>query len=171
MNFQPEILAKSLAKLHFASRIFPNKANFNETLCRKISKSLNISPRNNPCICMNVDLIYVSQELMSCLLLEINPKEMIACILLHKIHTTKYFLGRKNPLSSKKYLWVLTGITSHRYWGECNDYIGESSKFPKSWTFQTPILKLAICPLNIHNFKFKWSIVYRHTEDKSENLL
>ena len=27
-------------------------------------------------------------------------------------------------------------------------------KFPKSLTFETPILKLAVCPLNIHNFKF-----------------
>ena len=35
-----------------------------------------------------------------------------------------------------------------------NDYMGESSKFPKSWTFETPILKLAVCPLNIHNFNF-----------------
>ena len=30
----------------------------------------------------------------------------------------------------------------------------ESSKFPKSRTFETPILKLAVCPLNIHNFNF-----------------
>ena len=35
--------------------------------------------------------------------------------------------------------------------------MGESSKFPKSWTLETPILNLAVCPLNIHNFKFKWS--------------
>ena len=100
MNFHPQIVAKSLAKLHFASRIFSHIANFNETLSRKIRKSLNISPETNPCICMNVDLIYVSQKLMSCLLLEINPKEMIACILLHKIHTSKYLFWEKNPLSS-----------------------------------------------------------------------
>ena len=29
--------------------------------------------------------------------------------------------------------------------------MGESSKFPKSWIFETPILKLAVCPLNSHN--------------------
>ena len=46
--------------------------------------------------------------------------------------------------------------------------MGESSKFPKSWTFGTLILKLAVCPLNIHTFKFKWSIVLRETENKSE---
>ena len=27
-------------------------------------------------------------------------------------------------------------------------------KFPKSCTFETPISKLAVCPLNIHNFNF-----------------
>ena len=37
----------------------------------------------------------------------------------------------------------------------------ESSKFPKSWTFETPILKPAVCPLNILNFKFKWLIALR----------
>ena len=42
--------------------------------------------------------------------------------------------------------------------------MGEISKFPKFETFKTPILKLAVCPLNIHNFKFKWSIVLRQTE-------
>ena len=30
--------------------------------------------------------------------------------------------------------------------------------------------KLAVCPLNIHNLKFNWSIVFRQTEYKSENL-
>ena len=29
--------------------------------------------------------------------------------------------------------------------------------------FETQILKLAVCPLNIHNFKFKWPIVFRET--------
>ena len=33
-------------------------------------------------------------------------------------------------------------------------FMGESSKFSKSCTFETPILKLAVCPLNIHNFNF-----------------
>ena len=35
-----------------------------------------------------------------------------------------------------------------------SNLMGESSKFPKSWTFETPILKLAVCPLNILNFNF-----------------
>ena len=46
--------------------------------------------------------------------------------------------------------------------------MGESSK---SWTFKTPILKHAVCPLNIHNFKFKWSFAFRQTENKSEKHL
>ena len=49
--------------------------------------------------------------------------------------------------------------------------MGESSEFPKSWTFKTPILKLAVCPINIHYFKFKWSNVLRQTENKAEKLL
>ena len=36
--------------------------------------------------------------------------------------------------------------------------MGESSKFPKSWTFEIQILKL-----NILIFKFKWPIVFRQT--------
>ena len=32
--------------------------------------------------------------------------------------------------------------------------MGKSSK---SWTFKTLILKLAVCPLNIHSSKFKYS--------------
>ena len=46
-----------------------------------------------------------------------------------------------------------------------NFYIGECSKFPKSWTFEISILKLAVCPLNIRNFKIKWSVVLRQTEN------
>ena len=30
----------------------------------------------------------------------------------------------------------------------------EISKFPKNGSFETPILKLAVYPLNIHNFNF-----------------
>ena len=44
--------------------------------------------------------------------------------------------------------------------------MGECSKFPKSWTLETPILKLAIRLLNIHHFKLKWSIAFRQTENK-----
>ena len=37
---------------------------------------------------------------------------------------------------------------------------------------KTPILiKLALSLLNIHNFKSKWLIVLRQTENKSEKLL
>ena len=43
----------------------------------------------------------------------------------------------------------------------------ESSKFKKSWTFENQILKIAM-PINIINFKFKWSIVFRYTEIKSK---
>ena len=45
----------------------------------------------------------------------------------------------------------------------CHGWI--CSKFPKYWTFRTPILKLAVCTLNIH---FK---VHRQTENKSEKLI
>ena len=41
--------------------------------------------------------------------------------------------------------------------------MGESSKFPKSWTFEIEILKHSGCPLNIHNFKFKLPIIFRQT--------
>ena len=53
MNFQREILAKLLAKLQFAMRFCPFKASFIETFGRKISKSLNISSENSPCMGMN----------------------------------------------------------------------------------------------------------------------
>ena len=33
--------------------------------------------------------------------------------------------------------------------------MGESAKFLESRTFETQILKLAVCPLNIHDFKSK----------------
>ena len=52
-----------------------------------------------------------------------------------------------------------------------DSFMGESSKFPKSWTLEISILKLTVCPLNIHNFKIKRSIVVRQTENKSEKLI
>ena len=61
------------------------------------------------------------------------------------------------------------------HWVTCWDFtqesilMRESSNIPKSLPFKTPILKLAVCPQIIHNFKFKWSIVLRQTEYKSEN--
>ena len=51
-----------------------------------------------------------------------------------------------------------------------DDDMGESSKFPKSWT-QNSNLKTCGMPLNIHNFKFKWSTVFRQIKNKSEKLL
>ena len=45
-----------------------------------------------------------------------------------------------------------------------NINMGESPKIPK-------IFQNLQCQLNIHNLKFKWSIVFRQTEYKSENLL
>ena len=50
-------------------------------------------------------------------------------------------------------------------------HMGDPSKFPKSCSFEIPIIKLAPWPLNIHNFKLKWSIVLSHTENKSEMQL
>ena len=49
-------------------------------------------------------------------------------------------------------------------------FIGESSKFSKSRAFETSILKLAVCLLNVYNFTIKWSNVVRQTEYKSEKL-
>ena len=47
----------------------------------------------------------------------------------------------------------------------------------KVQNFQNPdlskiqsLIKLAVCPQNIHNFKFKWSNVFRQTDNKSEKL-
>ena len=37
--------------------------------------------------------------------------------------------------------------------------------------FENPTLKLAVCPLNIHNFKFKWSNDLRQTENKSRKAI
>ena len=52
--------------------------------------------------------------------------------------------------------------------------MGESSKFgknPELLNFEIQILKLAECLLSINNFKFKWSIALRLTENKSEKQL
>ena len=54
---------------------------------------------------------------------------------------------------------------------DSDQHMGESSNFQNPEFSKLPILKLAVCPLNIHNFKFKWSIVFRKTENKSEKLL
>ena len=65
----------------------------------------------------------------------------------------KYNRFRKKELDLTLTLCILGSFA-------CLFCMGESSKFKKSWTFETPILKL-----NIHNFKFKWSIVLRQTEN------
>ena len=37
--------------------------------------------------------------------------------------------------------------------------MGGSSKFPKSWSFWKSNLKTCSMPININNFKFKWSVL------------
>ena len=50
--------------------------------------------------------------------------------------------------------------------------VEETSTWVKVQNFQNPELsKLALYPLNIFNFKFKWSIVLSKTVNKSEKLL
>ena len=49
--------------------------------------------------------------------------------------------------------------------------MGERSNFQKIQNFRNSDLKLAVCPLNIHNLKFIWSIVFRQTQYKSENTV
>ena len=49
-------------------------------------------------------------------------------------------------------------------------YMGESSKFQKSRTFEIQILKLAVCLQSVNSFKFKWSITQRWNENKSEAI-
>ena len=39
-------------------------------------------------------------------------------------------------------------------------YMGESSQFPKSWTFEIQILKLARMAIKMDNLKLKWLIVF-----------
>ena len=46
--------------------------------------------------------------------------------------------------------------------------MGEILQFQKSWTFKIQILKLAVCLQSVNNFKFKWWIAQRWTENKSE---
>ena len=48
-------------------------------------------------------------------------------------------------------------------------YMGESSKFQKSWTFKIQILKLAVCLQSVNNFIFKWSIAQWCTGNKSDS--
>ena len=49
--------------------------------------------------------------------------------------------------------------------------MGESSKFKKSCTFKIHNLMHAVCLQNNNNFKLKWTIVLKHTGNKSEQLL
>ena len=50
-------------------------------------------------------------------------------------------------------------------------YMGESSKFWKSWTLDIQIWKHALCLQYTNNFQFKCSIVLIETENKWEMLL
>ena len=61
---------------------------------------------------------------------------------------------------------MATLLTSFRH-----DSMGESSKFPKSWTFETPDFKTCSMPIKYLQFQVKWTIVFRQTEYESENLL
>ena len=44
------------------------------------------------------------------------------------------------------------------------DTMGESSNFPKTWTFEIQVLKLVVRLQIVNNFKVKWSIVLRWNE-------
>ena len=65
------------------------------------------------------------------------------------------------------YISVYLKGSSHKVY----THMGESSKFKKSLTFEYRNLKHAVCIQNDKNFKFKASIVLRHTENTSEKLL
>ena len=47
LNFLQEKFSNILTKLHFAQRFFSHVDNFNEIFSRKMTKSLNISLKNN----------------------------------------------------------------------------------------------------------------------------
>ena len=62
---------------------------------------------------------------------------------------------------SNKNLWLLNQNTCCEYSKEPSrrdSYMGESSEFPKSWTFEAPILKLAVYSLNTQNFNGQFSL-------------
>ena len=93
----------------------------------------------------------------------INRLIMLYTRFFYKISFSKILLNLEQSDSFKKQKKPYSFLMAYKH-----GFI--SSKFPKSWTFQTPILKLAVCRLNIHNFKLKWSIVLRQTENISEKL-
>ena len=49
-EFLAKNLTQSFAYSHFAMSFFSHQTNFNEIFGRKMSKSLTISPENNPCL-------------------------------------------------------------------------------------------------------------------------
>ena len=51
-----------------------------------------------------------------------------------------------------------------------NSYIDESSKFPKTWTFEIQNLLCPVGPLSNNSSKLKLSIVLSRAENKSEKL-
>ena len=75
---------------------------------------------------------------------------------------------------SRMICWQVGQLMKHRSLAYYSvDQVGITCKNIHWWklkvfkilNFQTLILKLAVCPLNNHSFKFKWSIVLRQTEN------
>ena len=58
-----------------------------------------------------------------------------------------------------------------RQFSETILYSWAKVKHFKSWTFEIHILKLVVCLQSVTNFKCKWSIVQRWSENKPEKLL
>ena len=75
---------------------------------------------------------------------------VIKCLFIH--HTC---IKQGNNRLSYQRAYTLSHKLIHTY--------GWKFKFPKSWTFHTKILKVALCPLNIHNLKYKCLIVFSQT--------
>ena len=46
-----------------------------------------------------------------------------------------------------------------------DSFMGESSKFPKSWTLEIQNFKTCRTPTKMNRFKFKWLIVFRSSEN------
>ena len=77
-------------------------------------------------------------------------------------------LNLLNNLGKRDTMWCWPSILSlcpYCTEGQ-NIFMGESSKFQKSWTFKIQILKLVVCLQNVNNFKLKWSIAKRWTKNK-----
>ena len=93
--------------------------------------------------------------------LSLKIEFVLANLLRVQTLSTAFYLGLivcKSTRSTKGKGWI-TNLSATVPICEC-------SKFPKSWTFETPILQFAVSPPNVHNFKFKWSNAFRQTEYK-----